>query len=56
MDWEHFGLLNREEYRNHWEIKKAWYEEFFPGRLVTTIESGNLSPDAEDLINRYFSS
>ena len=52
--WEHLGLMHNEEYRNHWETKKAWYEEFFPGRLVMTEESGELSQNANRLIQQRF--
>lgn len=53
--WEHLGMLDDEGYANHWETKKAWYDKLFPGRLVTTEESGNLSKDAEALIASHFS-
>jgi exodeoxyribonuclease V alpha subunit len=53
--WEHLGLLVREEYKRHWDTKKAWYEKHFPGRLVTTEESGNLSVEAMKLIETKFS-
>jgi hypothetical protein len=53
--WEHLGLIDKEQYKNHWETKKAWYDKYFPGRLVTTIESPNISRDAEDLIRTHFS-
>ncbi len=53
--WEHLGMLDKEEYKRHWEVKKVWYEKHFPGRLVTTEESGNLSIDAEALIKSKFS-
>ena len=53
--WEHLGLLLREEYRNKWALKRAWYDKHFPGRLVMTEESGNLSRDAEALIRSQFS-
>jgi hypothetical protein len=46
--WEHLGRLDDEGYRNHWETKKAWYDEHFPGRLITTEESGELSKQAQD--------
>jgi len=52
--WEHLGLLAREEYRRHWEMKQAWYAKHFPGRLVTTEESGNLSMDAKELLDTKF--
>jgi hypothetical protein len=53
--WEHLGRLDLERYKNHWETKKAWYDKFFPGRLVTTEESGELSKQAATLISEYFS-
>jgi exodeoxyribonuclease V alpha subunit len=53
--WEHLGLLESERYRTHWEQKHAWYEKFFPDRLVTTVESGNLSQDANQIIEQFFS-
>jgi exodeoxyribonuclease V alpha subunit len=53
--WEHLGLLENDEYKNHWETKKAWYDQNFPGRLLITKESGNLSKDAEQILIRYFS-
>lgn len=53
--WEHLGLLERDEYKRHWDTKKAWYEKHFPGRLVTTEESGNLSITARNLIETRFS-
>lgn len=53
--WEHLGLLVREEYRKKWTLKKVWYDKHFPGRLVTTEESGNLSKDALAVINAQFS-
>ena len=53
--WEHLGLLNKEEYRNHWQVKKEWYEKHFPGRLITTTESTTLSKDARDIVDKYFS-
>ncbi len=52
--WEHLGMMNLPEYKEHWEKKKAWYDEHFPGRLITTVESPQLSIDAESIINKYF--
>ena len=52
--WEHLGLVHRDEYRRHWETKKAWYEKHFPGQLVTTEESGNLSHDVAEIIDVMF--
>lgn len=51
--WEHLGLLDREEYRNHWETKRLWYEANFPGRLLVTRESGELSRDADAIISDH---
>jgi len=53
--WEHLGMLDQKKYRDHWNEKKAWYEKHFPGQLVTTEESGNLSKDAAKLIRDNFS-
>jgi len=53
--WEHLGLLQQDKYRNYWETKKIWYEKFFPGRLLITKESGNLSQEANILIDKFFS-
>ncbi|MBX7123865.1 MAG: AAA family ATPase [Opitutaceae bacterium] len=53
--WEHLGLLVRDEYLRKWKTKRAWYEKHFPGRLITTEESGNLSIDAAGAIDKYFS-
>jgi exodeoxyribonuclease V alpha subunit len=53
--WEHVGRLDLEDYRNHWETKTAWYEKHFPGQLVTTLESNNLSKDAAAIIADHFS-
>ena len=47
-------MLEKDEYSNNWETKRAWYHRFFPDRLVTTTESGNLSKDAEALIENHF--
>jgi hypothetical protein len=52
--WEHLGRLEREDYRSHWETKRVWYDSHFPGRLVTTVDSGDLTKDAADLIRSHF--
>lgn len=52
--WEHLGMLERDEYRQKWETKKAWYLKHFPGRLLTTKESGDLSHQAQNLIALNF--
>ena len=52
--WEHLGRMDLNEYRRHWTTKEAWYKKHFPGRLVVTNESPNLSKDAADLIADHF--
>ena len=52
--WEHVGMLDREDYRAHWKTKRAWYEENFPGCLIVTEESSELSPQADGVIRRFF--
>ncbi|MFA6715614.1 MAG: AAA family ATPase [Victivallaceae bacterium] len=52
--WEHLGLLEQRKYRDHWAEKKAWYDVNFPGKLLTTEESGNLSKDAIAVVTRRF--
>lgn len=53
--WEHLGRLDDEKYRNHWETKEAWYALHFPGRLLTTLDSGQLTTDAAELIKQHLS-
>lgn len=48
--WEHWGMLADEGYAAHRERKKAWYDSNFPGRLIETMESGQLSSEANQLI------
>ena len=48
--WEHLGLLDLKDYADQWEVKRAWYERWFPGQLLTTEEGAQLSKDAEGLI------
>jgi hypothetical protein len=52
--WEHLGMLKKEEYKRHWETKRAWYKKHFPKRLVTTEESGDLSNDAARIVDEKF--
>ncbi len=52
--WEHVGMLHREDYRAHWKTKRAWYEKNFPGCLIVTEESSELSPQADEVIRGYF--
>ncbi len=54
--WEHLGMLDKEEYRNHWEAKKAWYEKHgFSKRLIITDEKEGIdSKKLENTIKKYF--
>lgn len=49
--WEHVGKLDDEVYRNKWETKKQWYDRHFPGQLLTTFESLDLSLEASKIID-----
>lgn len=51
--WEHVGRPDDPKYMAHWAKKKAWYDKHFPGKLLVTWESNNLSKDAEALIDKY---
>ena len=55
--WEHLGMLDKEEYKNHWEAKKEWYERNgFSKRLIVTDEKeGFDSTKIEQLIQENFS-
>lgn len=48
--WEHLGMLHDPAYKKHWADKKLWYDKNFPGKLLTTTESNNLTKDAEAII------
>jgi exodeoxyribonuclease V alpha subunit len=52
--WEHVGMLHRDDYRAHWEKKRAWYERNFKAQLIVTEEGGDLSKQADDVIRGYF--
>ena len=56
--WEHLGLMQSEDYRNHTETKLTWYEKHgFRERLVTTTEEGGFDSLATlAVIEKYFSS
>lgn len=48
--WEHLGRLDLTDYVEEWNQKRAWYERWFSGQLVTTEESPKLSNAAATLI------
>jgi hypothetical protein len=49
--WEHLGRLDLTEYAEEWTKKRAWYERWFPGQLVTTEEGPTLSSVAAQVIS-----
>lgn len=51
--WEHVGMLDRPDYKEHWKKKRKWYEKNFPGKLIVTYESDNLSKEAMKIINEH---
>lgn len=51
--WEHVGLINNRAYMEHWKEKEEWYHKHFPGQLIVTYESSNLSQDAMKIIKSF---
>ena len=51
--WEHVGRTHDASYMAHWAKKEAWYQKHFPGKLLVTYESNNLSTDAAALIEQH---
>ena len=49
--WEHLGRLELTDYAQEWEQKRAWYERWFHGQLITTEEGPKLSSAAAELIS-----
>jgi hypothetical protein len=50
--WEHLGRLDLTDYAEEWLKKRAWYERWFPGQLLTTEEGPHLSKAAAEHIDR----
>lgn len=50
--WEHVGRINDTNYMAHWAKKEAWYKKHFPGKLLVTYESNELTTDAAAIIAR----
>ena len=48
--WEHVGRTHDAAYMAHWEKKKTWYDKHFPGKLLLTYESPEISRDALSII------
>lgn len=51
--WEHVGRTHDAGYMAHWAKKEVWYQKHFPGKLLVTYESNNLSTDAAALIEQH---
>ena len=51
--WEHVGRLDLPDYKAHWEKKEKWYNENFPGRLLVTYETPDLSNKAKEIIETH---
>ena len=47
-------MLNRADYKAHWEKKRIWYEKYFPDKLIITEEGGELSKQTDKVINGFF--
>ena len=54
--WEHLGLLNKKEYRDHWQKKEKWYKKHgFSDRIVVTDEKKGIdSKQFKKIIEKYF--
>lgn len=50
--WEHLGMLGNPDYKADWDVKRTWYQRYFPGQLITTVESQTLSMDTESQVDR----
>ncbi len=51
--WEHLGMIGVESYDKRWLEKMEIYQNYFPGMLVTTVESATLSDSAKSLIENF---
>lgn len=52
--WEHIGRLDLPEYKQHWETKKRWYEEHFPGQLIETFEGVDQTKQIQQILKDKF--
>lgn len=50
--WEHVGLLGQEDYDSSWSHKIDVYNNCFPGQMLKTYETGNVSGDAKRIIDK----
>ncbi|MFZ5354696.1 MAG: hypothetical protein ACOZCL_18495 [Bacillota bacterium] len=52
--WEHVGRLDLPKYREHWDVKKKWYEKHFPGQLLVTFEGQDQSKQIKAILEENF--
>jgi exodeoxyribonuclease V alpha subunit len=52
--WEHVGRLDLPDYKNHWETKKKWYDEHFPGQLIVTFEGNDQTNQIRNILKSKF--
>ena len=52
--WEHWGLLEKERYASHTSEKKKWYEKYFPGRLLESVEGNDISTQIKTICKDKF--
>lgn len=54
--WEHLGMLNKKEYREHWQKKQKWYKKHgFHKRLIITDEKKGIdSKQFKKIIEKCF--
>lgn len=52
--WEHIGRLDLPKYKQHWETKKAWYNQHFPGKLLETYEGADQTTQIKEIVKSTF--
>lgn len=52
--WEHWGLLDNTKYAAHTAEKKKWYEKYFPGRLIESLEGNDISTQIKAICKENF--
>lgn len=52
--WEHVGRLDLPEYKVHWEKKQQWYDQYFPGQLITTYEGTDQTEQIRGILKSKF--
>jgi len=52
--WEHWGMLDKEKYKEKTEQKIKWYSKNFPGRLIESTEGNDVSTQIKDVFIKHF--